>query len=131
MKPAARRSRIDLTVITFDSRSDFEATRNRFDELSRVDQGSLMSLRAVHATQYLVGNPPRAGAYALRRSNSCPASWRRARPRSCSTAEYGMRRTPSLRCWPHGWLVSAARPQPHRYQQQHQPLEPYRWRSSP
>jgi uncharacterized protein (DUF302 family) len=97
VKPAARRSRIDLTVITFDSRSDFEATRNRFDErvplldaglarglalsraawpeveaaitpalgptgfvaLSRVDQGSLMSLRgtAVHATQYLVGNP--------------------------------------------------------------------------
>jgi uncharacterized protein (DUF302 family) len=91
------RKRIDLTVVTFDSRSDFEATRARFDErvpqldpsvarslvisqaswseveaaitqtlgptgflaVSRVDQGSLMGLRgaALHATQYLVGNP--------------------------------------------------------------------------
>jgi hypothetical protein len=89
--------RVDLAVVTVDSRSDFEATRKRFDErvplldpgltsslvlsraawpeveaaitpalgptgfaaISRVDQGSLMSLRgtAVHATQYLVGNP--------------------------------------------------------------------------
>ncbi len=89
--------RIDLTVVTFDSRSDFESTRARFDEqvplldpsvtrnlvisqaawsevestitptlgpsgflaVSRVDQGALMSLRgtALHATQYLVGNP--------------------------------------------------------------------------
>jgi uncharacterized protein (DUF302 family) len=91
------RKRVDLTVVTFDSRTDFESTRNRFDErfplldqsvtiklvvsqaawseveaaitpelgssgflaLSRLDQGSLMSLRgtAVQATQYLVGNP--------------------------------------------------------------------------
>jgi hypothetical protein len=91
------RKRIDLTVVTFDSRSDFESTRARFDEqvplldpgvtldlvisqaawpdveaaisqilgpsgflaVSRVDQGALMSLRgtALHATQYLVGNP--------------------------------------------------------------------------
>lgn len=91
------RKRIDLAVVTFDSRSDFEATRTRFDErvplldpsvtlslvisqaawseveaaitqtlgptgflaVSRVDQGALMSLRgtALHATQYLVGNP--------------------------------------------------------------------------
>jgi uncharacterized protein (DUF302 family) len=89
--------RIDLTVMTFDSRSDFESTRSRFDErfplldqsvtielvivqaawseveaaitpelgssgflaISRLDQGSLMSLRgtALQATQYLVGNP--------------------------------------------------------------------------
>ncbi len=89
--------RIDLTVVTFDSRSDFESTRARFEDqiplldpsvninlvisqaawseveaaitqqlgpsgflaVSRVDQGSLMSLRgmALHATQYLVGNP--------------------------------------------------------------------------
>jgi uncharacterized protein (DUF302 family) len=89
--------RIDLTVVTFDSRSDFESTRSRFDEqfplldqsvtielvvaqaawseveaaitpelgssgflaISRLDQGSLMSLRgtALQATQYLVGNP--------------------------------------------------------------------------
>jgi uncharacterized protein (DUF302 family) len=89
--------RIDLTVVTFDSRSDFESTRNHFDErfplldpsvtielvisqaawpeveaaitpalgssgflaISRLDQGSLMSLRgtALQATQYLVGNP--------------------------------------------------------------------------
>ena len=89
--------RIDLTVVTFDSRSDFESTRTRFDEriplldpsvtvnlvisqaawseveaaitptlgssgflaVSRLDQGALMSLRgtALHATQYLVGNP--------------------------------------------------------------------------
>jgi uncharacterized protein (DUF302 family) len=88
---------IDLLVVTFDSRSDFESTRARFDErvplldpavsanlvisqpawsqvqaaitpaigpsgflaVSRLDQGALMSLRgpAVHATQYLVGNP--------------------------------------------------------------------------
>ena len=88
---------IDLTVVTFDSRSDFDSTRARFDErvplldpsvninlvssqaawseveaaitqtlgrsgfvaVSRLDQGSLMSLRgtALHATQYLVGNP--------------------------------------------------------------------------
>jgi uncharacterized protein (DUF302 family) len=94
---ARARKRIDLTVVTFDSRSDFEATRTRFDErvplldpnvtvslvisqaawseveaaitqtlgptgflaVSRVDQGALMSLRgtALHATQYLVGNP--------------------------------------------------------------------------
>jgi uncharacterized protein (DUF302 family) len=91
------RKRVDLTVLTFDSRSDFESTRNRFDEriplldpsvtvalvssqaawseveaaitptlgssgflaVSRLDQGALMSLRgtALHATQYLVGNP--------------------------------------------------------------------------
>jgi uncharacterized protein (DUF302 family) len=91
------RKRIDLTVVTFDSRSDFESTRSRFDErfplldqsiaielviaqaawsdveaaitpalgssgflaTSRLDQGSLMSLRgtALQATQYLVGNP--------------------------------------------------------------------------
>jgi uncharacterized protein (DUF302 family) len=91
------RKRIDLTVVTFDSRSDFESTRIRFEErvppldpsvgrnlviseaawsqveatiaqrlgpsgflaVSRVDQGALMSLRgaALHATQYLVGNP--------------------------------------------------------------------------
>jgi uncharacterized protein (DUF302 family) len=91
------RKGIDLTVVTFDSRSDFESTRNRFDErfplidqsvaielvisqaawseveasitpalgssgflaISRLDQGSLMSLRgtALQATQYLVGNP--------------------------------------------------------------------------
>jgi uncharacterized protein (DUF302 family) len=91
------RKRIDLTVVTYDSRSDFESTRNRFDErfplldqsvtinlvisqaawseveaaispelgpsgflaISRLDQGALMSLRgtALHATQYLVGNP--------------------------------------------------------------------------
>jgi hypothetical protein len=89
--------RIDLTVVAFDSRSDFESTRARFDEqvpvldpsvtrnlvisqaawseveaaitptlgssgflaVSRLDQGALMSLRgtALHATQYLVGNP--------------------------------------------------------------------------
>jgi uncharacterized protein (DUF302 family) len=89
--------RIDLTVVTFDSRSDFGSTRTRFDEriplldpsvtvtlvssqaawseveaaitptlgssgflaVSRLDQGALMSLRgtALHATQYLVGNP--------------------------------------------------------------------------
>jgi uncharacterized protein (DUF302 family) len=89
--------RIDLTVVAFDSRFDFESTRTRFDEriplldpsvtrnlvisqapwskveaaitptlgssgflaVSRVDQGALMSLRgtALHATQYLVGNP--------------------------------------------------------------------------
>jgi uncharacterized protein (DUF302 family) len=89
--------RIDLTVVTFHSRSDFESTRARFDErvplldpsvtvtlvtsqaawsevaaaiattlgpsgflaVSRLDQGALMSLRgtALHATQYLVGNP--------------------------------------------------------------------------
>jgi uncharacterized protein (DUF302 family) len=88
---------VDLTVVTFDSRSDFELTRSRFEEqvpvldpsvnlnlvssqaawseveaaitralgpsgflaVSRVDQGALMSLRgsALHATQYLVGNP--------------------------------------------------------------------------
>jgi Domain of unknown function DUF302 len=94
---ATARKRVDLTVVTSDSWSDFEATRNRFDErvplldpgitrslvlsraawpeveaaitpalgptgfvaVSRVDQGSLMSLHgtAVHATQYLVGNP--------------------------------------------------------------------------
>jgi uncharacterized protein (DUF302 family) len=88
---------IDLAVVTFDSRSDFESTRARFDErvpllepsvtanlvisqpawseveatitstlgpsgflaVSRLDQGALMSLRgtALHATQYLVGNP--------------------------------------------------------------------------
>ena len=88
---------IDLSVVTFDSRSDFESTRARFDErvplldpgvtanlvisqpawseveaaitptlgpsgflaVSRLDQGALMSLRgpALHATQYLVGNP--------------------------------------------------------------------------
>jgi uncharacterized protein (DUF302 family) len=91
------RKQIDLRVVTFDSRSDFESTRSRFDErfplldqsvtiklvisqaawseveaaitpalgssgflaISRLDQGSLMSLRgtALHATQYLVGNP--------------------------------------------------------------------------
>jgi uncharacterized protein (DUF302 family) len=91
------RKHIDLTVVTFDSRSDFESTRSRFEErvplldpsvninlvssqaawseveaaitqtlgpsgfvaVSRIDQGSLMSLRgaALHATQYLVGNP--------------------------------------------------------------------------
>jgi uncharacterized protein (DUF302 family) len=91
------RKRIDLSVVTFDSRSDFESTRARFDEevplldpsvtanvvisqpawseveaaitptlgpsgflaVSRLDQGALMSLRgtALHATQYLVGNP--------------------------------------------------------------------------
>jgi len=91
------RKRIDLSVVTFDSRSNFESTRTRFDEqvplldssitvhlvisqaawseveaaitptlgpsgflaLSRIDQGSLMSLRgtALQATQYLVGNP--------------------------------------------------------------------------
>jgi uncharacterized protein (DUF302 family) len=91
------RKRIDLTVVTFNSRSDFESTRTRFDErvplldpsvtanlvisqarwseveaaitptlgpsgflaVSRVDQGSLMSLRGtqMEATQYLVGNP--------------------------------------------------------------------------
>src|SRR5580658_4280563 len=91
------RKGIDLTVVTFDSRSDFESTRNRFDErfplldpsvtielvisqaawpeveaaiapelgssgflaISRLDQGSLMSLRGtvLQATQYLVGNP--------------------------------------------------------------------------
>jgi uncharacterized protein (DUF302 family) len=91
------RKRIDLAVVTFDSRSDFESTRNRFDErfplldpsvtielvisqaawseveaaitpelgssgflaISRLDQGSLMSLRgtALQASQYLVGNP--------------------------------------------------------------------------
>jgi uncharacterized protein (DUF302 family) len=89
--------RIDVTVVTFDSRSDFESTRGRFDKrfpvldqsvtfklvlsqaawseveaaitpalgssdfvaISRLDQGSLMSLRgtALQATQYLVGNP--------------------------------------------------------------------------
>jgi hypothetical protein len=88
---------IDLSVVTFDSRSDFESTRARFDErvplldpavtanlvtsqppwsqvqaaitptlgptgflaVSRLDQGALMTLRgpALHATQYLVGNP--------------------------------------------------------------------------
>jgi uncharacterized protein (DUF302 family) len=88
---------IDLSVVTFDSRSDFESTRARFDErfplldpgvttnlvisqpawsqvqaaiiptlgpsgflaVSRLDQGALMSLHgpALHATQYLVGNP--------------------------------------------------------------------------
>ena len=88
---------IDLAVVMFDSRSDFDSTRARFDErvplldpsvtanlvisqpawseveatitstlgpsgflaVSRLDQGSLMSLRgtALHATQYLVGNP--------------------------------------------------------------------------
>jgi|ERR1700722_11207678 uncharacterized protein (DUF302 family) len=88
---------IDLTMVTFDSLSDFESTRTRFDErlplldpsvivnlvssqaawseveaaitptlgssgflaVSRLDQGALMSLRgtALHATQYLVGNP--------------------------------------------------------------------------
>ncbi len=91
------RKRIDLTVVTFDSSSDFESSRNRFDErfplldqsvaikliisqaawseveaaitpalgpsgflaLSRLDQGSLMSLAgtALQVTQYLVGNP--------------------------------------------------------------------------
>jgi uncharacterized protein (DUF302 family) len=91
------RKPIDLSVLTFDSRSDFESTRARFDEavplldpsvtsnlvisqpvwseveaaitptlgssgflaVSRLDQGALMSLRgtALHATQYLVGNP--------------------------------------------------------------------------
>ncbi len=91
------RKRIDLSVATFDSRSDFESTRARFDEqvplldpsvtanlvisqlawseveaaitrtlgssgflaVSRLDQGSLMSLRGteLRATQYLVGNP--------------------------------------------------------------------------
>ncbi len=90
-------TRIGLMVVTFDSRSDFESTRTRFEErvplldpsvntnlvssqaawsevetaitqrlgpsgfvaVSRLDQGSLMSLRgtALHATQYLVGNP--------------------------------------------------------------------------
>jgi uncharacterized protein (DUF302 family) len=90
-------NRIDLAIVTFDSRSDFESTRTRFDEqiplldpsvtvtlvssqaawseveaairptlgssgflaVSRLDQGALMSLRgtALHATQYLVGNP--------------------------------------------------------------------------
>jgi hypothetical protein len=89
--------RLDLMVVTYDSRSDFESTRSRFDErfplldqsvtiklvtsqaawseveaaispelgpsdflaVSRLDQGALMSLRgtALHATQYLVGNP--------------------------------------------------------------------------
>ena len=89
--------RIDVTVVTFDSLSDFESTRSRFDKrfpvldqsvtfklvlsqaawseveaaitpalgssdfvaISRLDQGSLMSLRgtALQATQYLVGNP--------------------------------------------------------------------------
>ena len=92
-----RTKRIDLVVVTCDSRSDFESTRARFDEqvplldpgvtanlvisqpawsaveaaitltlgpseflaVSRLDQGSLMSLRGreLHATQYLVGNP--------------------------------------------------------------------------
>ena len=91
------RKRIDPTVVTLNSRSDFESTRTRFDEqaplldpsvtaslvisqaawseveaaitptlgpsgflaVSRVDQGSLMSLRGtqLQATQYLVGNP--------------------------------------------------------------------------
>jgi uncharacterized protein (DUF302 family) len=91
------RKRIDLIVVTLDSRSDFESTRIRFDErvplldpsvirnlaisqaawseveaaltptlgpsgflaVSRVDQGSLMSLRhtELQPTQYLVGNP--------------------------------------------------------------------------
>src|SRR5580658_2872821 len=89
--------RIDLAVVTFDSRSDFESTRARFDErfplldpsvtiklvisqaawsevenaitpelgssgflaISRLDQGSLMSLwgTELQTTQYLVGNP--------------------------------------------------------------------------
>jgi hypothetical protein len=88
---------MDRTVVTFDSPSHFESTRNRFEDqvpllspsvtinlvssqaawsdveavitqnlgpsgflaVSRVDQGSLMSLRgtALRATQYLVGNP--------------------------------------------------------------------------
>jgi uncharacterized protein (DUF302 family) len=91
------REHIDLTVVTFNSRSDFESTKTRFDErvplldpsvtanlvisqaewseveaaitptlgpsgflaVSRVNQGSLMSLRGtqLQATQYLVGNP--------------------------------------------------------------------------
>lgn len=91
------RKRLDLSVVTVDSRSEFELTRSRFDEriplldpsvtvtlvstqaawaeveatitptlgssgflaVSRLDQGALMSLRgtALHATQYLVGNP--------------------------------------------------------------------------
>ena len=88
---------IDLSVVTIESRLDFESTRTRFDErvplldpgitaslvvaqaawsdveaaitatlgssgflaVSRLDQGSLMSLRgtALQATQYLIGNP--------------------------------------------------------------------------
>jgi uncharacterized protein (DUF302 family) len=88
---------IDLSVVTVESRLDFESTRTRFDErvplldpgvtlnlvisqaawsdveaaitaklgssgflaVSRLDQGSLMSLRstALQATQYLIGNP--------------------------------------------------------------------------
>jgi hypothetical protein len=110
------RKRIDLTVVTFDSRSDFEATRTRFDErvplldpsvtlslvnsqaawseveaaitqtlgptgflaVSRVDQGALMSLRgtALHATQYLVGNPLIATEVigSVRDGSLCPVS---------------------------------------------------------
>ena len=102
---------IDLSVVTFDSRSDFESTRARFDErvplldpgvtanlvisqpawsqvqaaitptlgpsgflaVTRLDQGALMSLRgpALHATQYLVGNPLIATEVIARAPEGC------------------------------------------------------------